>query len=109
MPKTVPAGPKAEPKMAPAAAAKAPPGAWWELAVCHTADPELFFPVSGSGAAAQIDMARAKVICQSCTVRDECLNYALDTRQAHGVWGGRSEEERRAIIATRHRELRQRS
>ncbi len=96
MPKTASAGPKAEPKKAPATAAKAQAGACWELAACRTADPELFFPVSGSGVAALVDLARAKAICQSCKVSAPCLNYALDTMQAHGVWGGRSADERRA-------------
>jgi len=92
MPKTASAGPKAEPKKAPATAAKASAGDWWELAACRAAHPELLFPVSGSGVAALVDLARATAICQSCKV----MNYALDTRQAHGVWGGRSEDERRA-------------
>jgi hypothetical protein len=35
------------------------------------------------------------VICAGCPVRQQCLAFALDTRQNHGVWGGMSEEERR--------------
>jgi WhiB family transcriptional regulator, redox-sensing transcriptional regulator len=77
---------------------------WWDLAACQAADPELFFPVSGSGRALA-DTARAKVICSSCRVRRKCLDYALDTRQPHGVWGGRTEEERRQIVTARQREL----
>ena len=55
MPKTAPAGPKS----AQAVAANAPVGPWWELAECGTADPEVFFPLSGSGATHD-DIARAK-------------------------------------------------
>ena len=29
--------------------------------------------------------------------RAECLEYALDTNQDSGIWGGLSEEERRVI------------
>ncbi len=41
----------------------------------------------------------AKAICQRCSVRDECLAYALATenRERHGIWGGMTPEERAAI------------
>ena len=39
---------------------------------------------------------RAKAICQDCPVLDECRDHALSTREPYGVWGGMSEEERRA-------------
>jgi WhiB family transcriptional regulator, redox-sensing transcriptional regulator len=38
---------------------------------------------------------QAKAVCAVCPVRRECLQFALATRQAHGVWGGMSEHERR--------------
>jgi WhiB family redox-sensing transcriptional regulator len=66
---------------------------WWSRAACQSADPELFFPISHSGpGSAQI--ARAKAICAQCAVQRECLRYALAADPVHGVWGGRSEEER---------------
>ena len=40
------------------------------------------------------DLARAKLICQGCSVRLECLEYAFETQQDFGVWGGLSENER---------------
>jgi len=39
-------------------------------------------------------VAEAKAICAGCQVRYECLAFALRTHQAHGVWGGLSEQER---------------
>ena len=39
---------------------------------------------------------RAKAICQDCPVLEECRDHALSTREPYGVWGGMSEEERRA-------------
>jgi WhiB family transcriptional regulator, redox-sensing transcriptional regulator len=68
---------------------------WRLLAACRHADPELFFPVSGSGPSLD-QVTQAKVICAGCPVRRQCLAFALDTRQDHGVWGGMSEEERHA-------------
>jgi WhiB family redox-sensing transcriptional regulator len=60
------------------------------------ADPELFFPVGNTGPAIeQIDAAKA--ICGRCPVTEQCLQYALDTNQDSGVWGGLSEDERRAL------------
>ena len=40
---------------------------------------------------------RAKQVCGECTVRVDCLDFALTTNQDSGVWGGLSEEERRVI------------
>lgn len=78
-------------------ARRAAPGAergdWRRAAACREADPELFFPVSARGPGAG-EVARAKAVCAGCAVRRQCLQYALATRRAHGVWGGTSEEER---------------
>lgn len=67
---------------------------WWRSAACREADPELFFPVTTHGPGAA-EVARAKAVCATCRVRRQCLQYALATRQAHGVWGGTTEDERR--------------
>jgi WhiB family redox-sensing transcriptional regulator len=77
------------------------PGDWWRRAACQDAEPDLFFPISATGAA-QTDIAMAKRVCGSCQVRVECLDYALETRQAHGIWGGTTEDERRRLTE-RHR------
>jgi WhiB family redox-sensing transcriptional regulator len=69
---------------------------WRHKAVCRDEDPELFFPVGNSGPAlAQI--ADAKLVCNRCAVTTECLSWALNTGQDSGVWGGMSEDERRAL------------
>jgi len=34
-------------------------------------------------------------------VSDACLQYALDERVDHGVWGGTSERERRRMLRRR--------
>jgi WhiB family redox-sensing transcriptional regulator len=69
---------------------------WRHRARCRDLDPEMFFPVGTTGlAAAQIQAAKA--VCALCPVRGECLQWALDTAQEAGVWGGLSEEERRDL------------
>ena len=42
---------------------------------------------------------RAKVICATCPVRRPCLDYALQIREPHGIWGGLNEVERRQLLA----------
>lgn len=78
---------------------------WRTNAICRDTDPELFFPVGTTGQALlQID--RAKQVCAECSVQVSCLQFALETNQDSGIWGGTSEEERRAIrrqIAARNR------
>lgn len=69
---------------------------WRHKAACLTEDPELFFPVGNTGPALQ-QIEEAKKICQRCEVRERCLSWALEAGQDHGVWGGMSEDERRAI------------
>lgn len=67
---------------------------WRERSACQSVDPDLFFPVSASGSSLE-QVEKAKAVCATCRVRRECLAFALATRQAHGVWGGMSEQERR--------------
>ena len=69
---------------------------WRNEAVCRDTDPELFFPVGTTGQALlQID--KAKEVCDECPVKVKCLDFALETNQDSGIWGGTSEEERRDI------------
>jgi WhiB family redox-sensing transcriptional regulator len=70
--------------------------AWRAQARCLGSDPDLFFPLGGTGEPlAQAETA--KRICQECEVRNVCLQYALETNQVTGVWGGTTEEERRSV------------
>ena len=69
---------------------------WRDDALCRETDPELFFPVGTTGnALVQID--NAKEVCGECPSARGCLDFALDTNQDSGIWGGLTEEERRVI------------
>lgn len=70
---------------------------WESRAACLDSEPDLFFPIGHAGPALR-QVAQAKAVCARCHVRLECLQYALATRQAHGVWGGTSEEERQLLL-----------
>ncbi|SFO53733.1 WhiB family transcriptional regulator, redox-sensing transcriptional regulator [Pseudonocardia ammonioxydans] len=62
-------------------------------------DIELFFPVGTSGPAL-LQTAEAKAICWSCPILKSCRTAALERPDLyrHGVFGGLSEDERRAIL-----------
>jgi WhiB family redox-sensing transcriptional regulator len=76
-----------------ATAARPANGVSWRLAAaCRSADPELFFPLSGCGKALE-QIAEAKAICAGYPVRRQCLEFALRTRP-QGIWGGLTELER---------------
>jgi WhiB family redox-sensing transcriptional regulator len=68
---------------------------WQDRALCAETDPEAFFPEKGGSTKA------AKATCMACEVRAECLGYALANHIREGVWGGKSERERRGIRAAR--------
>ncbi len=69
---------------------------WRSVALCRDTDPTLFFPVGATGAALD-QIAAAKAVCLQCAARPDCLEFALESNQDSGVWGGLSEEERRQI------------
>ena len=66
-------------------------GYWQDEGNCLGADPDLFFPSPGDS------LKAAKAVCNSCVVRAECLEYALENGEKYGIWGGMSERERRRI------------
>jgi WhiB family redox-sensing transcriptional regulator len=69
---------------------------WLDQAGCLEEDPELFFPI-GNDAVAVLQTEEAKAVCRRCEVVETCLRWALNTGQDAGVWGGLSEDERRAL------------
>jgi WhiB family redox-sensing transcriptional regulator len=67
---------------------------WREAAACLDAPAEVsFFPDKEDFAG----IVKAKAICASCPVADECLSWALQTNQTEGIWGGHTAKERRSI------------
>ena len=69
---------------------------WRSKAACLDKDPELFFPVGNTGPAL-LQIEEAKAICRTCPVQEVYLQWAIETGQDSGVWGGMSEDERRAL------------
>jgi len=71
-----------------------PPGRWAFDGRCGAddVDPQLFFSPNGP------DWTEAKLFCDECPVRRECLSYALRTQMLHGTWGGASQVELRRLL-----------
>jgi WhiB family redox-sensing transcriptional regulator len=69
---------------------------WREEAACKGIDANVFFPAGETGEALG-QAAAAKVLCEGCPVRMACLDFALVTKQEYGIWGGRTEGERRSL------------
>jgi WhiB family redox-sensing transcriptional regulator len=76
-----------------------PENDWRPEAACRGLDPELFFS-SDDIVNRQERLEReaeAKAVCTRCTVRNDCLSYALDAGERYGIWGGLNPQERRAL------------
>ncbi len=73
----------------------------WAQAACRGPHQEIFFPpaVSETRRAKRRREARAKEICSSCPIIDDCLAVALERNEQHGIWGGMTEKERRLQVA----------
>jgi WhiB family redox-sensing transcriptional regulator len=74
---------------------------WQAKAACRGPQAAVFFPPSHPER--KDDKAereeRAKAICAQCPVRKACLDYAVRIREAHGIWGGLNEVERRPLLS----------
>jgi len=64
---------------------------WQAHAACLNTGPDLMFPEKGDRSPAP------KRICGYCPARRECLEYALENDERHGIWGGLTLRERRRL------------
>jgi len=62
---------------------------WVGEAICTSVDPEVFF-VEKSGSTLP-----AKQVCGACPAQQRCFEWAMDTGEPHGVYGGYSAWERK--------------
>jgi WhiB family redox-sensing transcriptional regulator len=75
---------------------------WRAASACLDTDPDVFFPVAvGSAASKQVE--RAMRICAGCTVRQQCLDFAIRSGEKDGIWGGTTPDERIRVRRARNR------
>jgi WhiB family redox-sensing transcriptional regulator len=60
-------------------------------ALCSQTDPEVWFPETGGSSHA------AKAVCAGCPIAARCLDIALTRNEPHGIWGGTTPNQRRAL------------
>ncbi len=72
---------------------------WRDASACVGLDLNLFFPISTVGAAAETQVQEAKAVCAECPVQRECLAWALAVGPEFGIFGGRTDAERRLLRA----------
>ncbi len=74
---------------------------WQSRAACRGPQAVVFFPPSHfERKDEKLEReTRAKDICGQCAVREPCLEYAIEIREPHGIWGGLNEHERAALLA----------
>jgi WhiB family redox-sensing transcriptional regulator len=66
---------------------------WMERAACAShGDPDLWFAERGE----EERQRQALGICAACPVRAACLAYVLSMPPQAGIWGGTTEDQRRA-------------
>jgi WhiB family redox-sensing transcriptional regulator len=71
----------------------------WDAAACNGKDTGIFFDHEDTrGEKRAVSLAAARSICATCTIRSACLNYAVETVQQFGVWGGLTAAERTELI-----------
>jgi len=68
---------------------------WQGSALCAEVDPDMWFPDAGG---ASKEYLAAKALCQRCPIRAQCLAFALEHHEDHGIWGGLAPSERRALV-----------
>lgn len=73
--------------------------AWMEDALCAQTDPDIFYPEKGGST------APATSVCNNCSVRAECLEYAVSNDIRHGIWGGTSDNDRKRMARERRLRL----
>ena len=81
---------------------------WQESAACREHDNVLFFGADDgeSEIEKQTREAHARSVCHTCPVKEPCLEFAMETNQKYGIWGGLTDKERASLKRRRARSRR---
>ncbi|HIW96792.1 MAG TPA: WhiB family transcriptional regulator [Candidatus Corynebacterium gallistercoris] len=72
----------------------------WQLeSACRGMESEVFFHPDGERGRARLNREmRAKMVCRTCPVMEQCREHALEVAEPYGIWGGLSESERAQML-----------
>jgi len=74
---------------------------WRESALCSGMSVDLFFGGSDGLPQSMRQIEMSKAVCRQCPVQQDCLIFALQRHEQHGVWGGMARHERDRAL-TKH-------
>lgn len=75
---------------------------WRDRAACRGADTEIFYPEPKPGPPTPSASEEALTYCARCPVTRECLSWATENNERHGIWGGQTPRQRSSIDAPAH-------
>lgn len=70
-----------------------PPQPWVTSAACRGRNIDHWYPTDRGPAS----YCHARPICEACPVRQACLDWAVETGEPDGMWGGCDPDERAAL------------
>lgn len=68
------------------------PKADFSTGACREYEVDVFFPGRGD----MHGIRRAIKICKTCSISEACLDFALESNEPYGIWGGMTGKQRRA-------------
>lgn len=71
---------------------------WYEDAKCRGMDTSLFFLQRGETTP---EAKRVKDVCKECPVIRQCLDFAIENKIQHGIFGGLAPKDRRKVRRSR--------
>lgn len=73
---------------------------WHALAACldNPDEKDVFFNSSDDNNYTHTDAYRAKQICSTCPVFNECLRHAVTVREEYGFWAGTTMRQRKTLF-----------
>lgn len=74
---------------------------WLQDAACTDSGVD-FFPEVGLYSAVK----KAVAICETCPVKQECLDFAMENKIEYGIWGGKTPANRSTLRRYKYRHVR---
>lgn len=75
---------------------------WRDQAACIGSDDLFYSAADEPKGERRRKEEKAKAICATCPILDTCRQFAMDSEELYGVWGGLTESDRHKL-AGRHR------